>query len=87
VDTVPPPRDLASGEDGNFIGLRAEGERENNVAASDEEGTPLASRFITDDAAGLLDLASASNGNLDVSGEFPFRARDAITRHRRVSSL
>src|ERR1700758_4043674 len=82
---VPFPRGFASGEDGTLYlasGIGPGGEGENNIAVFDADGSPLASRFITDDAVSPLDLAIAPNGNIIVSSEFPFRARDAVTSIR-----
>ena len=82
---VPFPRGFASAEDGTLYlasGIGPEGEGENSIAVFDAEGTPLASRFITDDAVSPLDLAIAPNGNIVVSSEFLFRAHDAVTSIR-----
>jgi DNA-binding beta-propeller fold protein YncE len=85
ADIVPFPRGFAPGEDGTLYlasGIGPGGEGENNIAVFDADGTPLASRFITDDAVSPLDLAIAPNGNIIVSREFPFRSRDAVTSIR-----
>ncbi|SMG49614.1 hypothetical protein [Paraburkholderia susongensis] len=85
VDIVPFPRGFASAEDGTVYlasGIGPNGEGENTIAVFDAYGTPLASRFIADDAVSPLDLTIAPNGNIVVSSEFPFRAPHATTSIR-----
>jgi DNA-binding beta-propeller fold protein YncE len=77
---VPFPRGFGFGSDGALYlasGVGPSGAGENTIAVFDNAGAPVTSRLVDDPELSPLDLAVAPNGNILVSSEWPYGARDA----------
>jgi DNA-binding beta-propeller fold protein YncE len=88
--SVPFPRGFGFGVAGEVYlssGIGPSGEGDNTIAVFSPEGTRIASDLVDDPELSPLDLAVAPNGNVVVSSEWPFGARDAITTVREYLPL
>jgi len=85
---VPFPRGFDFGQDGTLFlasGIGPGGEGDNTILAFGPEWTIDPSWKVRDPALSPLDLTVAPNGNVVVSSEHPFGARDAVTTLREYS--
>jgi DNA-binding beta-propeller fold protein YncE len=77
---VPFPRGFGFGPDADFYlasGVGPSGGGENTIAVFDQGGALRTSRLVDDPELSPLDLTVAPNGNIVVSSECPYGARDA----------
>ena len=82
---VPFPRGFGFGPDGDLYlasGVGPSGEGDNTIAAFDHRGMLRTPRLVDDPELSPLDLALAPNGNVVVSSEWPFGARQATATVR-----
>src|ERR1700731_3966687 len=82
---VPFPRGFAFDHDGRFFlasGTGPNGVGDNTIVAFDLSESARPVRLVSDPELSPLDLAIAPNGNIVVSSEHPFGARDAVTSLR-----
>jgi hypothetical protein len=85
---VPFPRGFAFGQDGTLFlasGIGPDGEGGNTILAFGPERTIDPSWKVQDPDLSPLDLTVAPNGNVVVSSEHPFGARNAVTTLREYS--
>ena len=88
-EVVPFPRGFAFAPDGRIFlasGMSPSGIGENTIKVFDADGQLLAPRLVDDSQLSPLDLTIAPNGNIVVSSEWPFGARDAISSVREYDS-
>jgi DNA-binding beta-propeller fold protein YncE len=77
---VPFPRGFGFGLDADLYlasGIGPAGEGENTIAMFDQKGALRTPRLVDDPALSPLDLTVAPSGNIVVSSEWPYGARDA----------
>jgi hypothetical protein len=82
---VPFPRGFGFGPDDDLYlasGVGPSGEGENTIAVFDHRRALRTPRLVDDPELSPLDLVLAPNGNIVVSSEWPFRARQAISTLR-----
>ena len=84
---VPFPRGFAFGHDGRLFlasGIGPHGEGDNSILAfGPGTSSPMRpTRLVSDPQLSPLDLTIAPNGNIVVSSELPFGAKDAVTSVR-----
>jgi hypothetical protein len=87
---VPFPRGFAFGGDGRLFlasGIGPNGEGDDTILAFAPGGPIHPSRLVSDPELSPLDLAIAPNGNIVVSSERPFGARDAATTVREYDAV
>jgi DNA-binding beta-propeller fold protein YncE len=80
-DIVPFPRGFGFAADGQLYfasGTSPAGAGDNTILVFDAAGTLRTPRLVTDPELSPLDLTIAPNGNVLVSSEWPFGARDAV---------
>jgi hypothetical protein len=85
---VPFPRGFAFGQDGTLFlasGIGPDGEGDNTILVFGPERTIDPSWKVQDPDLSPLDLTVAPNGNVVVSSEHPFGARNAVTTLREYS--
>ena len=88
-EVVPFPRGFAFAPDGRIFlasGRSPSGRGENTIKVFDADRELVAPRLVDDSQLSPLDLAVAPNGNIVVSCEWPFGARDAISSVREYDS-
>jgi hypothetical protein len=82
---VPFPRGFGFGPAGDLYlasGIGPSGEGENTIAVFDHRGALRTPRLVDDPELSPLDLVLAPNGNIIVSSEWPFGARNATSSVR-----
>jgi DNA-binding beta-propeller fold protein YncE len=88
-EVVPFPRGFAFAADRRIFlasGTSPSGVGEETIKVFDADGELLAPRLVEDAQLSPLDLAIAPNGNIVVSCEWPFGAKDAISSVREYDS-
>jgi hypothetical protein len=88
-EVVPFPRGFAFAPDGRIFlasGMGPSGVGEETIKVFDADGELVVSRLVDDPQLSPLDLTLAPNGNIVVSCEWPFGAKDAISSVREYDS-
>jgi DNA-binding beta-propeller fold protein YncE len=88
-DVVPFPRGFGFAPDGRIFlasGMGPSGIGEETIKVFDADGELVVPRLVDDPQLSTLDLAIAPNGNIVVSCEWPFGAKDATSSVREYDS-
>jgi DNA-binding beta-propeller fold protein YncE len=88
-DVVPFPRGFAFAPDGRIFlasGMGPTGIGEETIKVFDADGELVVPRLVDDPQLSPLDLTIAPNGNIVVSCEWPFGAKDAMSSVREYDS-
>jgi DNA-binding beta-propeller fold protein YncE len=89
LEVVPFPRGFAFAPDGRIFlasGMGPTGIGEETIKVFDADGELVVPRLVDDPQLSPLDLAIAPNGNIVVSCEWPFGAKDALSSVREYDS-